>query len=85
MPTQKPKKKPAGTKVPEWEDGYYETNEKKHTETLLKGMHLPAFDEEFDPGSLDNICLGLSFRLPKWERFLMEAAKRKCVRYKGFQ
>jgi hypothetical protein len=52
-------------------------------------MQLPAFDEEFDPGSLDkiceNLCLGLSFRLPKWERFLLKSDTRKCRRYIGFQ
>jgi hypothetical protein len=63
MPTKKTKTKTATIKGDEWENGYFETNEKKYTETLLKGLHLPAFDEEFDPGSLDkiceNVCLGL--------------------------
>jgi hypothetical protein len=52
-------------------------------------MHLPAFDEEFDPGNLDkiceNLCLGLKFSLPRWELFLLEPEKRQSRKYKGFQ
>jgi hypothetical protein len=56
MPPKKAKDKPEAAKKKEWEDGYLETNEKKHTLSLLKEMQLPAFDEEFDPGNLDKIC-----------------------------
>ena len=56
---------------------------------MLKGVQIPAFDEEFDPNDLDRICetvcKGLSLKLPKWERFLTGSEIRKGRRYRGFQ
>ena len=76
MPAPKPKRKQTETKKDGWEDGYYETNEKKQTLALLKTMHLPAYNEEFEPSDLDKICeklcLGLKFKLSRWERFLTD-------------
>jgi len=86
MPAPKNKNKQPAAKVAVWEDWYLETNEKKHIEILLKRMHLPAHNEEFDPLNLDkiceNVCLGLKIKLPEWERFLLNKPKRKSKKYK---
>ena len=50
---------------------------------------MPAFSEDFDAKALakasENVCLGLKFKLPKWERFLFNKEKQKCLRYRRLE
>ena len=79
MKTREKKNKEKTNPEKEWEDAYLGTNEKLHIETLLKDMQLPSFDTDFDEKTLISvclsICLGLKFKLPKWERFLLDSEK----------
>jgi hypothetical protein len=46
-------------------------------------------DEDFDNARLakivDNVCLQLKVKDSKWERFLLEPAKKKCKKYLKLQ